>query len=124
LCVLLISFSLFFHSYAYVLYQHSFLHDALPILRDFHGPKDGNVNGAGTDHRERSRRAEVARARCGSNSFLAGVDQLWVQLLFGRVCAHTENAVLGGQNTFLIRRNESWNLGWDTNREVDVLAVF
>src|SRR5699024_7935625 len=94
------------------------------ILRDFHGTKDGNVNGAGTDHRKGSRRAEVARARRGSNSFLAGVDQLWVQLLFGRVCAHAENAVPGVPDNFLISRNESWHLGWDTNTKVDVLAVF
>src|SRR5699024_810282 len=46
------------------------------VLRDFHGPKDGNDNGARTDHHERRRRAEVAQARCGRNSFLAGVDQL------------------------------------------------
>src|SRR5699024_8585962 len=94
------------------------------VLSDFHRAENCSVNGAGTDHRKRSRGAEVARTRRGSNGFLAGVDEFRIQLLFGGVCAHAEDTVFGVQDNFLISGNEPRHLGWDANTKVDVLAVF
>ena len=65
--------------------------------RDLHGAEDRGVDLAAADHAEARRRVEVRGTRQHRDGLLAGVDEVGVDLVFGRVRADAEDAVLGLQ---------------------------
>src|SRR5690606_16800037 len=78
---------------------------------------------AATDHREARRAVEVRRARRCRHGLLAGVDEVWVDLVVGRVGADAEQPVLGVQDDVDASGEVVRHECRQTDAEVDVLPV-
>ena len=94
-----------------------------PLSRDLHRAEDRDVDVAAADHRERRRRVEVRRPRQDRHGLLAGVDEVGVDRVLGRVGADAEHAVLGVQDDVDAVRDVVGHQGRQADAEVDVLAV-
>ena len=95
----------------------------IALLADLHRTQDAEVDLAAADHCEAVVRAEDRRARERGHGLLAGVDDVGVDLVFGRERADAEHAVLALQPDFDRARHEVRHHRRQADAEVDVEAV-
>jgi hypothetical protein len=58
------------------------------------------------------------------DGLFAGVDQVGVDVVFGRKRSDAEHAVFALQPDFFVGGHEVGHQGWDTDAQVDVKTVF
>src|SRR5690606_39786310 len=93
------------------------------LVGDFHGAEDGQVDMAAADHGEAVVAAEIAGAGAGGDGLFAGIDQVGVDLVFGREGADAEQAVLALQPYVHALGDVVGHQGGQADAEVDVHAV-
>ncbi len=93
------------------------------VAGDLHAAEDRQVDLAAADHGKRFGGIEEDRAGNGGDGLLAGVDQVGIDLVFGREGADAEQAVFRLQNDVDALRDEVGHQGRHADAEVDVGAV-
>ena len=95
----------------------------LPCCIDFERAEHGDVDVPAAHHRKRIGAAEIRRARQLGDGFLAGVDQVGIDLRLGGIRPDAEHAVLGMQRDLDAGRQAVRDQRRHADAEVDVVAV-